>query len=77
VSTLLIHRDGGRIGDMVDGLREWAAREYGVVPDAGHASNQDNNPKAFDAALTAFLARVLPSARPGLHLRDRLRHRAS
>jgi len=81
VSTLLIHGDGDKIGDIVDGTREWAAREplaeYVVVPNAGHASNQDN-PEAFNAALSAFLARVLPSDRPGLlHLWDRLRHRVS
>jgi hypothetical protein len=30
-----------------------------TVPDAGHASNQDN-PEAFNAVLVAFLDRVLP-----------------
>jgi pimeloyl-ACP methyl ester carboxylesterase len=66
VSTLLIHGDGDRIGDIMDGTRKWAAREplteYVIVPGAGHASNQDN-PEAFNAALTAFLARVLPMRR--------------
>jgi 3-oxoadipate enol-lactonase len=63
VPTLLVHGDGDRIGDIVDGTRKWAAREplaeYVILPGAGHASNQDN-PEAFNAALTAFLTRVLP-----------------
>jgi len=66
VPTLLLHGDGDRIGDIVDGTRDWAARdahaEYVVVPDAGHASNQDN-PEAFTAALSEFLGRVLPRRR--------------
>jgi 3-oxoadipate enol-lactonase len=78
VSTLLIHGDGDTIGDIVHETRAWAAREplaeYVIVPGAGHASNQDN-PEAFNAELTAFLARVLPT--PGLFLWDRLRRRAS
>jgi pimeloyl-ACP methyl ester carboxylesterase len=61
VPTLLLHGDGDRVGDVVDATRAWAARderaEYVVVPDAGHASNQDN-PAAFTAALLAFLDRV-------------------
>lgn len=68
VPTLLIHGDGDRIGDIAEGTRAWAEREpqaaYVVVPDAGHASNQDN-PDAFNAALTRFLAAALPPARPG------------
>ena len=35
-----------------------------VVPDAGHASNQDNQ-AAFNAALLAFLDRAVPPARTG------------
>jgi pimeloyl-ACP methyl ester carboxylesterase len=66
VPTLLLHGDADRIGDIVDGTRDWAARdehaEYVVVPDAGHASNQDN-PEAFIAALSEFLGRVLPRRR--------------
>jgi len=66
VPTLLLHGDGDRIGDIVDGTRDWAARdehvEYVVVPDAGHASNQDN-PEAFTAALSEFLGRVMPARR--------------
>jgi hypothetical protein len=63
--------------------------DYVVVPDAGHASNQDN-PEAFNAALTAFLAEALRPAttvpddgggdrmvRPQRRLWDRLRRRAS
>ena len=61
VPTLLLHGDADRVGDVVDATRAWAARderaEYVVVPDAGHASNQDN-PAAFNAALLAFLDRV-------------------
>jgi len=67
VPTLLLHGDGDRVGDIVDGSRAWAARdpqvEHAVVPDAGHASNQDN-PAAFTAALSGFLERVLPERRP-------------
>jgi 3-oxoadipate enol-lactonase len=66
VPTLLLHGDRDRIGDIVDGTRSWAARdpqaEYVVVPDAGHASNQDN-PAAFTAALLDFLDRVVPDRR--------------
>jgi pimeloyl-ACP methyl ester carboxylesterase len=61
VPTLLLHGDADRVGDVVDSTRTWAARdegaEYVVVPDAGHASNQDN-PAAFNVALVAFLDRV-------------------
>lgn len=32
-------------------------RRYLVIPDAGHNANQDN-PEAFNAALTRFLGRV-------------------
>ena len=63
VPTLLLHGDADRVGDIVDSTRAWAARddraEYVVVPDAGHASNQDN-PAAFNTALLAFLDRVHP-----------------
>jgi len=87
VPTLLIHGDGDRIGDIVGSTRGWAAREpladYVVVPDAGHVSNQDN-PEAFNAALTAFLAEALRPAQrpqrpqqPQRRLWDRLRRRAS
>jgi 3-oxoadipate enol-lactonase len=61
VPTLLLHGDADRMGDVVDSMRTWAARdgraEYVVVRGAGHASNQDN-PAAFNAALLAFLGRV-------------------
>src|SRR3712207_4554169 len=67
VPTLLLHGDQDRVGDIVDGTRAWAARdpqaEHVVVPDAGHASNQDN-PVAFSASLRGFLDRVLPDRRP-------------
>jgi 3-oxoadipate enol-lactonase len=81
VPTLLIHGDGDRVGDIAGSTPEWAAREplaeYVVVPDAGHASNQDN-PEAFNAALTAFLAVALrPPPRMPRRLWDRLLRRAS
>jgi 3-oxoadipate enol-lactonase len=61
VPTLLLHGDADRVGDIVDGTRTWAARDehahYVVVPEAGHASNQDN-PAAFNAALLTFLDRI-------------------
>jgi pimeloyl-ACP methyl ester carboxylesterase len=81
VPTLLIHGDGDRIGDIAGSTRGWAAREplaeYVVVPDAGHASNQDN-PEAFNAALTAFLADALrPAPRAQRRMWGRLRRRAS
>src|SRR4051812_5531909 len=66
VPTLLVHGDGDRVGDIADSTGAWAAREplaaVVVVPEAGHASNQDN-PEVFNAALTAFLAEALPPAR--------------
>jgi len=65
IPTLLIHGDGDGMGDIVSGTRAWAEREpladYVTIPDAGHASNQDN-PRAFTAELTAFLDRVLTPA---------------
>jgi 3-oxoadipate enol-lactonase len=63
VPTLLLVGAEDRIGDIIAGSREWAARdplvEHVVVPGAGHASNQDN-PAAFNTALLAFLDSVLP-----------------
>lgn len=63
VPTLLIHGADDRIGDIVAGSGEWAARdplvEHVVLTGAGHASNQDD-PAAFTAAVRAFLGRVLP-----------------
>ena len=62
VPTLLLHGAKDRVGDIVAGTRAWAERDPGVdyaeIPDAGHASNQDN-PDAFTAELTTFLDRVL------------------
>jgi 3-oxoadipate enol-lactonase len=62
VPSLLMHGDGDQLGDIVAGTRAWATREplaeYVAVPHARHASNQDN-PQAFNAALIAFLDRVL------------------
>lgn len=62
IPTLLVHGDGDGMGDIVDGTRAWAAREplglHVTIPDAGHASNQDN-PAAFTAELGAFLDREL------------------
>jgi pimeloyl-ACP methyl ester carboxylesterase len=69
VPTLLLHGDADRVGDIVDGTRAWAARdehaEYVVVPEAGHASNQDN-PAAFNAALLTFLDRVHAPVKAGV-----------
>jgi 3-oxoadipate enol-lactonase len=66
VPTLLLNGSDDRVGDIVAGSSEWAVRdpmvEHVVIPGAGHASNQDN-PAAFNAALAAFLGRVLPQAR--------------
>jgi 3-oxoadipate enol-lactonase len=63
VPTLLVHGDGDGMGDIVAGTRAWAEREplalYVQIPNAGHASNQDN-PIAFTAELAAFLDRELP-----------------
>jgi 3-oxoadipate enol-lactonase len=63
VPTLLVHGDGDGMGDIVAGTRAWAEREplglYVQIPNAGHASNQDN-PIAFTAELAAFLQRELP-----------------
>jgi 3-oxoadipate enol-lactonase len=62
VPTLLMHGDRDGMGDIVAGTRAWAEREplalYVSIPDAGHASNQDN-PVAFTAELAAFLDREL------------------
>jgi 3-oxoadipate enol-lactonase len=96
VPTLLLHGAQDRVGDIVASSRKWAARdpavEYVALPDAGHASNQDN-PEAFTAAVTAFLDRelVVPAAevpqapdeplglarRIGRRLRSTLARRAS
>jgi 3-oxoadipate enol-lactonase len=65
VPTLLLHGDGDQLGDIATGTRAWADREplaeYATVPRARHVSNQDN-PEAFNAALTEFLDRVLTPA---------------
>ena len=69
IPTLLVHGDGDGMGDIVEGTRTWAEREprglYVEIPDAGHASNQDN-PEAFTAELAAFLDRELMAADPVL-----------
>jgi pimeloyl-ACP methyl ester carboxylesterase len=69
VPTLLLTGADDRVGDIVSGSREWAARdpsvEHVVIPGAGHASNQDN-PAAFTAAMAAFLDRVAPASPAGL-----------
>lgn len=65
IPTLLVHGDGDEMGDIVAGTRAWAEREplglYVTIPNAGHASNQDN-PQAFNAELAAFLDRELAPA---------------
>jgi len=80
VPTLLLVGADDRVGDIVAGSGEWAARdpmvEHVVIPDAGHASNQDN-PAAFTAAVMAFLERVEPAPSPGVlaGVREALRRR--
>jgi 3-oxoadipate enol-lactonase len=65
IPTLLVHGDGDEMGDIVAGTRAWAEREplglHVTIPNAGHASNQDN-PRAFNAELAAFLDRELAPA---------------
>ena len=65
VPTLLLHGENDQLGDIASGTRAWARREplagHVTIPRARHASNQDN-PDAFNAALTAFLDRVLAPA---------------
>ena len=66
VPTLLMHGDNDHLGDILHSTRAWAQREplaeYLAIPRARHASNQDN-PAAFNAALTAFLDRILAPAK--------------
>ena len=68
IPALMMHGDGDQLGDIVSGTRAWAAREplaeYVVIPEARHASNQDN-PRAFNAALVSFLDRVLVPTNTG------------
>jgi 3-oxoadipate enol-lactonase len=65
VPTLLLHGDNDRLGDILYSTRTWSQREpmaeYAAIPRARHASNQDN-PSAFNAAVTAFLERTLDPA---------------
>jgi pimeloyl-ACP methyl ester carboxylesterase len=65
VPTLLMHGDSDHLGDILYSTRAWAQREplaeYVAIPGARHASNQDN-PLAFNIALTAFLDRTLAPA---------------
>ena len=62
VPTLLMHGENDHLGDILYSTRAWAQREplaeYVAVPRARHVSNQDN-PLAFNAAMTAFLDRTL------------------
>jgi pimeloyl-ACP methyl ester carboxylesterase len=62
VPTLLMHGEDDHLGDIRYGTRAWAQREplaeYLTIPRARHVSNQDN-PPAFNAAMTAFLDRTL------------------
>ena len=66
VPTLLVHGELDSARDVAAGMRAWAEREslarHVLIPNAGHSSNLDN-PAAFTALLTTFLAEVLPSAR--------------
>jgi pimeloyl-ACP methyl ester carboxylesterase len=65
VPTLLLHGENDHLGDILYSTRAWAQREpvaeYAAIPRARHASNQDN-PMAFNAAMTAFLDRTLDPA---------------
>jgi 3-oxoadipate enol-lactonase len=65
VPTLLMHGDNDHLGDILYSTRTWSQREplaeYTTIPHARHASNQDN-PPAFNAAITAFLERTLDPA---------------
>jgi 3-oxoadipate enol-lactonase len=65
VPTLLMHGENDHLGDILYSTRAWAQREplaeYVAVPRARHVSNQDN-PLAFNAAMTAFLDRSFASA---------------
>ena len=62
VPTLLMHGDNDHLGDILHSTRAWAQREplaeYLAIPRARHASNQDN-PLAFNTAVTPFLDRTL------------------
>ena len=62
VPTLLLHGDNDQLGDIAYGTRAWAQREplaeYLAISRARHLSNQDN-PPAFNAAVTIFLDRCL------------------
>ena len=66
VPTLLMHGENDHLGDILHSTWAWAQREplasYVAIPHARHASNQDN-PAAFNTALTAFLERTLDRAR--------------
>jgi len=68
IPTLLMHGDGDQFGDIVAGTKAWAdgepLAEYLTIPHARHVSNQDN-PEVFNAALTSFLDRALPSVGTG------------
>jgi pimeloyl-ACP methyl ester carboxylesterase len=65
VPTLLLHGENDHLGDILYSTRAWSQREplaeYATIPRARHASNQDN-PTAFNAAMTAFLDRTLDPA---------------
>jgi pimeloyl-ACP methyl ester carboxylesterase len=65
IPAVLLHGDSDEVGDIVASTRTWAEREpmaaYATIPDARHASNQDN-PRAFTAELNAFLDRVFAAA---------------
>jgi 3-oxoadipate enol-lactonase len=67
IPTLLVHGARDRIGDIAASSRRWARRqrhvELVVIPSASHLSNLDA-PHAFNAALTTFFDRFLPSGTP-------------
>jgi len=68
VPTLLLCGTADKLAAIRKELPAWADRDPGcrfaVVPDAGHASNQDN-PDVFNALLLEYLDRVLSAIHPG------------
>ena len=64
VPTLIVHGQYDRVGDIAAGARRWIRRdpraELAVVPAAAHLSNLDA-PRAFTAAVSEFLERMLPA----------------
>lgn len=59
---LLVYGVHDNLGNIKKSMKEWADREsmaeYVVIPDAGHASNQDN-PEFFNQVMIHFLKEVI------------------